>query len=322
MRGSAIFAFCDPDPLAAQASLLGMTLMATRPGGFRARLTRVECDGISVALCEEALPGIAHLSISQDKLCLIFPVRAGPPATIGGADVGFGQVALLRAGSRCHMRTPGDFHWGLVAFSPGYFAAPGAMNAATFGNPETVQIRTPARTDMRRLLRLHHRATSAAQTSPALLRTNASAHGLEQAFADALAPCLFGDKGPEPDAPHGARALRQQRIMNRLEDLVQADRAGVMTPDALATALGISGRSLRAYCRTHLDLGPARYLLLRRLNTIRHCLAHASQATASVKDIAARHGFPEPGRLAKVYRAYFGEPPSATLRRMAHPDGS
>jgi AraC-like DNA-binding protein len=75
-------------------------------------------------------------------------------------------------------------------------------------------------------------------------------------------------------------------------------------------------RTLRFCCREFLGMGSLPYWRLLRLGRVRSALRHATSSTASVKEIAIRHGFRQLGRFAAVYRAVFDEPPSATLWRV------
>jgi transcriptional regulator GlxA family with amidase domain len=84
---------------------------------------------------------------------------------------------------------------------------------------------------------------------------------------------------------------------------------------ALCAAIDVPERTLRVCCAEFLGMSPSRYLLLRRLNMARSALRRADPATASVAEIARSCQFLEPGRFAVAYRTFFGEMPSATLRR-------
>ena len=83
----------------------------------------------------------------------------------------------------------------------------------------------------------------------------------------------------------------------------------------ICAAVGAAERTIRAACEYHLGMGPIRYLALRRMHLVRRALLRADSSTATVTKIATDHGFWELGRFAVAYRALFGEPPSATLRR-------
>lgn len=62
-------------------------------------------------------------------------------------------------------------------------------------------------------------------------------------------------------------------------------------------------------------MSPKRYLVLRRLHQVQRALRAAAPEAATVTEVAMRYGFWQLGRFAVEYRARFGEPPSATLRR-------
>ena len=83
----------------------------------------------------------------------------------------------------------------------------------------------------------------------------------------------------------------------------------------LCAAVGVSQRTLHGVCVQHYGLSPVRYASLRRMQRARNALHAADPALATVTAIATHHGFSELGRFAVAYRALFGEPPSATLRR-------
>lgn len=83
----------------------------------------------------------------------------------------------------------------------------------------------------------------------------------------------------------------------------------------LATSLGIPRRTLFHAFRQALGLGPRRYFELKRLHDLRTRLQHRERPDLTVTEIATDLGFSDLNRLPKVYRAYFGENPSETLKR-------
>jgi len=62
-------------------------------------------------------------------------------------------------------------------------------------------------------------------------------------------------------------------------------------------------------------MSPKRYLWLRRMNLAHRALRVADPVTATVTEIATKHGFWELGRFSVAYHGLFGEPPSVSLRR-------
>jgi AraC-like DNA-binding protein len=102
-------------------------------------------------------------------------------------------------------------------------------------------------------------------------------------------------------------------------DLIEAFPA-TATPRQIAKKTGISLRALEENFRDSLATTPSAYILRIRLQRAREDLLGAgSSHAATVKDVASRWGFTNPGRFAEQYRVAYGENPSDTRRR-AHPE--
>jgi AraC-like DNA-binding protein len=82
----------------------------------------------------------------------------------------------------------------------------------------------------------------------------------------------------------------------------------------LAAVAGVRPRTLEAHFKTFLGTTPLGWLRRMRFANARRKLEECFEDT-SVTSVALGAGFNQPGRFAVEYRALFGEPPSATLRR-------
>jgi AraC-like DNA-binding protein/DNA-binding CsgD family transcriptional regulator len=82
----------------------------------------------------------------------------------------------------------------------------------------------------------------------------------------------------------------------------------------VASALGVSARTLRLAFRSVRGCSPLRAIHLRRLDGVRSALA-AAKPGVTVTEIATRFGFFELGRFSVRYRQRFDEKPSETLAR-------
>ena len=116
----------------------------------------------------------------------------------------------------------------------------------------------------------------------------------------------------EPEAPG---KYRSARLVRAVEDWVAA-----MAPEPVRIAdvcrqLGVSRRSLERAFHETLNMGPAQYLITKRLSEAHLALATADPRAVSVTDVAIDHGFWELGRFAARYVQMFGEKPSETLHR-------
>ncbi|WP_433607044.1 helix-turn-helix domain-containing protein [Dactylosporangium sp. CA-139114] len=88
-----------------------------------------------------------------------------------------------------------------------------------------------------------------------------------------------------------------------------------LTAATIAAAAGIGVRGLQVAFRRHLDQTPLEYLRRVRLERVHRELQAAEPgAGVTVKAIARRWGFANPGRFTAEYRAVYGHLPSRTLR--------
>ena len=83
----------------------------------------------------------------------------------------------------------------------------------------------------------------------------------------------------------------------------------------LALAADITSRTLLRTFRQQLGVGPASYLKLRQLNTVRRALRGKCELSGKVTNIMSEYGVSEFGRFASEYKALFGERPSETVAR-------
>ncbi|MBX9842207.1 MAG: AraC family transcriptional regulator [Xanthobacteraceae bacterium] len=103
-------------------------------------------------------------------------------------------------------------------------------------------------------------------------------------------------------------------VVRRAERYISDNAAAPITVSDVAAHLGISLRTLQAGFRQWRNTTPRAHLQQVRLQLVRDELLR-SGPEANVTAIAMRHGFVHLGRFSAQYRATFGEPPSATLRR-------
>jgi AraC-like DNA-binding protein len=103
-------------------------------------------------------------------------------------------------------------------------------------------------------------------------------------------------------------------LVRRAERYMSDNAQAPITVSDVAAHLGISLRTLQAGFRQWRNSTPRAHLQQIRLQLVRDELLQ-SGPDANVTIIAMRHGFVHLGRFSSQYRAAFGEPPSATLRR-------
>ncbi len=120
------------------------------------------------------------------------------------------------------------------------------------------------------------------------------------------------DASPRQHAARGRPRTSRVDTVSRVLELIDQQHWPLRLAD-LCRVTGISERTLRTIIKEQFDLGPSRYLRLRRLQMLHDALAHASPYDTTVAAISARFGYAHGGRMASEYHELFGEYPSQTL---------
>ncbi|MBV8096818.1 MAG: AraC family transcriptional regulator, partial [Acetobacteraceae bacterium] len=272
MLASQTVVLTDPDAFRAACPGARATLIVTGPGLFRAELTRIELERIVLLSCRESVPRIAHITLPSAFACVAFPTRESKPVILDGTNVQLGDVLFWGPGQRFHTRTTGAFDWGCILFKPKEVIRTYRANGADLNLPESGWVARPAKESRRRLLRLHRQADHAARTNPSLVCCKGPAGELERLMFEAAADCLAaGEERELRGSPRG-----HAEIMNRFEDILEANRDRRVSLSVALAAMGVSGRTLRVCCQQYLGVSPHRYFRLRRLNLARHALLNAA----------------------------------------------
>jgi len=108
-----------------------------------------------------------------------------------------------------------------------------------------------------------------------------------------------------PAAPWQVRAA---------EEFVYANATRPLSSGEIASAAGVSVRTLQYSFERHRGMSPMEFLRHVRLRRVRDDLA-AGEIAATVSEVAMRWGFSHLGRFAAEYKKRYGESPAATLRR-------
>ena len=112
----------------------------------------------------------------------------------------------------------------------------------------------------------------------------------------------------------GRQSIPRSQIVRVAMNSIDGQGGEFVTVPDLASAAGVSERTLRAAFHDYFGIGPVQFLRLRTLNMVRDALRNSDPARTTVTEVATRFGVWELGRLARDYRLLFGELPSATLR--------
>jgi AraC-like DNA-binding protein len=315
MPENGAYAFNEPIDYEASISEAKIELVVTGGGQFRATLTRAELGQLRLLRSREDLASVAYAGLQADLVFVTFPTRFNPPPVWSGQELRSGEIVVHGLGERVHLRTCGSSERGFIALRPEHLASWGrALTEVEVVPPNFARIVRPSGSAAKHLLRLHAAACGLVEDSPQIIAHPEVARALEQELIHALVSCL------RPDAPLQTRPIRARRaaVMNRFEEVLAAHPDRPLHIPELCMAIGVSERTLRLCCAEFIGMNPGRYLRLRQLRLARRALMKPDSATTSVAAVARRYGFSELGRFASLYRAVYGETPSATLRLRRH----
>lgn len=108
---------------------------------------------------------------------------------------------------------------------------------------------------------------------------------------------------------------QQPKIIKRAKQYVKDNlEENIQVADVIENC-GVSYPTLNRYFRQYLNLSPAEYIRMTKLEAARNKLVN-SYVNIQVSDVAAQFGFFHFGRFSSYYKQRFGETPSSTLRRL------
>jgi AraC family ethanolamine operon transcriptional activator len=150
------------------------------------------------------------------------------------------------------------------------------------------------------------------QRAPDALESSAVVKTTARKLTDLVRVAIWGL--PIAATSLGRHSIPRSQVVQVVMDSIDGQDGQFMTVADLASAAGVSERTLRAAFHDYFGIGPVQFLRLRTLNQVRYALRNSDPALTTVTEIATRFGVWELGRLARDYRLLFGELPSSTLR--------
>ena len=308
---SSALTFFDPDQY--QAAIRGGDNLYNLLGRgiFRADLTNIELNRLSLQRGRETLPRLAASGMSPDRVGIVVWFGNSQLPIVRGVQIRRGELLCLGRGMQSHHRTFGSNDFVAMTLdasdlSSAAIELTGQELAVTAGKI----VRPPAHL-LAWLLSVIDTATRLTQTTPDIFMSPLAAEALEHALLQPMIMCLLHGEAREEAVPHGRRAT----IAKRFEAAVEANFDRPLLIPELCRIIGVSDRVLRALCQEQLRMSPQRFLALRRLHLARRALLRSDHHSTTVAEVATGHGVWELGRFAVAYKSVFGESPSATLRR-------
>ena len=188
-------------------------------------------------------------------------------------------------------------------------ANPNASNAIAY--MRGVCRLTPYR--MERFRSVIQQLDEAIQQAPRAFKSAAAQKAARQKLVPEIRMVLAVPQAIE--VPLGRHVVSRSQIIHMSMDFVEQHGGEFLSVEQLASAAGVSERTLRDAFQQYFGVAPVRYLNRRTLHLVRKALKTANPAATTVTEIATQFGVWELGRFARDYCALFGELPSETLRK-------
>jgi AraC family ethanolamine operon transcriptional activator len=151
----------------------------------------------------------------------------------------------------------------------------------------------------------------AVQGAPAAFDSAAAQEATEEKLGEEIRNVLAVPR--EIEHPLGRHVVPRRQIVRMSMDFVDQHGREYLSVEQLATAAGVSQRTLRDAFHEYFGAAPVEYLNRRTLHLVRRALKASDPAMVTVTEIATQFGVWELGRFARDYRCLFGELPSKTL---------
>jgi AraC-like DNA-binding protein len=309
---SATRTFTDPDQAASALPSGAARYKVLGRGVFHAETTVVALDRLTLQCGKERLARVVYHALHPDKVAFLAWPR-GPLPVVRGTPMRSGDLMSLGRETESYHRTDGSVDYVALLVDASELERASLEFAGRELPIGSGRVLRPSEHSLARLQSLLDDAGRVARGSPEVFAANEACRALEQAITVALVACLEDAAASRDPATHAQRA----RIMSRFEQVTEANADRPLHVPELCKLVGVPERTLRKCCQQHLGMSPHQYLLRRRVFLARRALLRGDPDAATVTSIATRHGFWELGRFSALYRAMFGEVPSATLRRSA-----
>ena len=285
--------FRDPDEFLVATNIWGYSnyrLINTTP--FRSELS-IRNLGAVTCIRTVTTASITHVGGSDGgRTILVLSDNESPPVIRNGIEISANDLFMASSADEYCRRADFPNSYGVISM-------PAATLAPLFDGqlPSTCRIR-PSAQSLQHLRQVHRAAMHHA----------GNAASLQGSLMGAVINCLATAENVVTFQDN-----TRTRAVLQFHALLENNQNWLPSLTAICATLGVNERTLRRYCVGHLGMGLHDYIMTHRLNNVRRALASADPEKTKIAEVAARYGFGDHSRFARLYRWKFGEVPSATL---------
>jgi AraC family transcriptional regulator, ethanolamine operon transcriptional activator len=296
---------------ASAAAIQNASLRATFLGKKYANwaLSYLSVNNLGVQWGHTGGPGVVEGTVKVSKSAILMPTQNAHAISGNGRKLDDASLMIIRPGAEFCLSATNQNRWFIVFVPDELLSGPAGAFPTKIGSSCSL-IRVPLN-KADRFRSSVEKLGLIVQSRPEAFDSSAAITTTARKLAETVREVLTG----EPYVTHPDKQVVPRReIIRKAMDFVDQHDYEYLVVEDLATAVGISERTLRRSFHEYFSVGPLRYLNLRTLHHVREALKAADPSMTSVTKIATQFGVWEFGRFARDYRFLFGELPSETLR--------
>ena len=273
-------------------------------------ISTVALGGIDVQLGRLGSGNIAQGQLRPDGFMFYAPLTSEAKYSANGIALKKKSFAILEPGCEFYVSTEIEHDW-LTACIPSHMLPqfrPGLASRSCRVSGSTGLVANHFQTVLDQIF-------STAASCPGFESSPAA----ECAAVELVKVCalIAGYHQPIEPPGDGRPKYSREQIIRCSMELIEntgSQLTSALSVKDLAAAANVSERTLRSSFQEYFDIGPTRYLQLRRLHQVHDALRTAKSEESSVSEVLLDHGEWAFGHFAKRYKALFGELPSQTLQ--------
>jgi AraC family ethanolamine operon transcriptional activator len=255
---------------------------------------------------ERSFPRTIDSQLGENRTAILLPMDDDHSVRLNGDEMSEGSFAFGRGGSGYISTEHSVFRFSAIVFTPEVhgrgWPSPGKDFSLHFTKSQHLS-------GLRRLV-LEIAAVASAMTLPTFPEPMSA--GMKETLLSAIDQ-LFSDREP---MHRFSINQRQLSIVRSIEDVLTEQIQAPIYSEELASAVGVSVRTMHNAVFRIRGMPLHQYLRIKRLWLVRRALLAGS---ASIKSSALAFGFWHLGDFSRSYRAHFGELPSDTVARATRP---
>lgn len=231
--------FLDPDQLAEAHRGGNGRYKVIGKGSFRAELTALELEHLTLQCASESLPRVAYHGMAPGRVGILGWLGQEPLPVVRGTQIRAGEIMSLGLDMESYHRTRASIDYAAILLDPGSLSRAAVDLVGRELRIESGSVLRPTPRAHARFVSLAASARRAARETPEILRSGSASLALEHSLMHAMIGCLVDDTSRR-EIP-----ASRERIMARFEVAVEDHANRPLHLAELCRLVGVPERTLR-----------------------------------------------------------------------------